>query len=184
MSDTASRCGTYKCIEGREYKYSAASVLIIQNDVIVSEWYSGRHEHSGHSRIVDAKSQFNIGSIRKTYLGFVISLALFEGSIKSLNDSVSDYLDNLSDYVIAGTTIRNLLTHTHGLHGPLKRMFPSGTDWHYYRSKHITEYEIDHFTRLPQTIKVASFCLLSRNEVEINYLVDIPTLNALLRFVE
>lgn len=111
---------------------SAASVLIIQNGVIVNEWYSGRHEHAEHSRKVDAKSQFNIGSIRKTYLGFAISLALLEGRIKGLNDSVSDYLDDLDDCIIAGTTIRHLLTHTHGLYSPLKRMFPAGTDWKYY----------------------------------------------------
>lgn len=65
---------------------SAAAVLIIQNGVVVNEWYSGRHDHSEHSRKVDAKSQFNIGSIRKTYLGFAISLALQEGRIKSLDD--------------------------------------------------------------------------------------------------
>lgn len=84
-----------------------------------------------HSRKVDVKSQFNIASIRKTYLGFAISLALFEGRIKGLNDSVSVYLDGLDDDVIAGTTIRHLLTHTQGLYSPLKRMFPSGSDWKY-----------------------------------------------------
>lgn len=110
---------------------SAASVLIIQNDIIVNEWYSGRHENTEHSRKVDVKSQFNIASIRKTYLGFAISLALFEGRIKSLNDSVSVYLDDLEDDVIAGTTIRHLLTHTHGLYSPLERLFPSGSDWKY-----------------------------------------------------
>ncbi|TCZ69621.1 class A beta-lactamase-related serine hydrolase [Paenibacillus albiflavus] len=110
---------------------SAASVLIIQNGIIVNEWYSGYHENTKHSRKVDVQSQFNIGSIRKTYLGLAISLALFEGRIKSLNDSVSDYLDDLDDDVIADTTIRHLLTHTHGLYSPLKRMFPAGTDWKY-----------------------------------------------------
>lgn len=105
---------------------SAASVLIVHNGVIVNEWYSGTHEHTVHSRKVDAQSQFNIGSIRKTYLGFAISLALYEG-----NDFVSDYLDDLDEDVMAGTTIRHLLTHTHGLNGPFKRMFPAGTDWKY-----------------------------------------------------
>ncbi len=110
---------------------SAASVLIIQNGIIVHEWYSGRHENKEDSRKVDVKSQFNIGSIRKTYLGFAISLALFESRIKSLDDSVTDYLDDLDDGVIAGTTIRHLLTHTHGLYSPFKRMLPAGTDWKY-----------------------------------------------------
>ncbi|XID95004.1 serine hydrolase domain-containing protein [Paenibacillaceae bacterium WGS1546] len=110
---------------------SAASVLIIQDGVIVNEWYYGSHEHTEHSRKVDEKSQFNIASIRKTYLGFAISLALYEGKIKSLNDFIFDYLDDLDEDVIAGTTIRHLLTHTHGLNGPWKRVFPAGTDWKY-----------------------------------------------------
>ncbi|WP_420869608.1 serine hydrolase domain-containing protein [Cohnella ginsengisoli] len=110
---------------------SAAAVLIIQNGVVVNEWYSGRHDHSEQSRKVDAKSQFNIGSIRKTYLGFAISLALQEGRLKGLDDFVSNYLDDVDDSVITGTTIRHLLSHTHGLYEPLKRMFPAGTNWKY-----------------------------------------------------
>ena len=69
---------------------TAASALIIHNGVIVNEWYSGFHENNENSRLVDAESQFNIASIRKTYLGFAISLALHEGRIKSLDDTVSD----------------------------------------------------------------------------------------------
>jgi len=113
---------------------TAASVLIIQNGVVINEWYSGRHEYTELSRKVDAKSQFNIGSIRKTYLGFAISLALFEGRIKSLNDPVTNYLNDLDEDVFTGTTIRHLLTHTHGLNGPLKRNFSAGADWEYNNS--------------------------------------------------
>ncbi|WP_028612064.1 serine hydrolase domain-containing protein [Paenibacillus harenae] len=110
---------------------SAASVLIIQNDSIVHEWYSGRHEVTETGRIVDQKSQFNVASVRKTYIGFAISLALYEGRIKTLDDYVSYYLDNLDENVTAGTTIRHLLTHTHGLYSPMKRLFPAGSDWEY-----------------------------------------------------
>jgi CubicO group peptidase (beta-lactamase class C family) len=110
---------------------TAASALIIHNGLIVNEWYSGRHEAAENSRLVDAESQFNIASVRKTYLGFAVSLALHEGRISSLNDYVSTYLGDLDDNVIGNTTIRHLLTHTHGLYSPSKRMFPAGTDWNY-----------------------------------------------------
>ncbi|WP_010275975.1 serine hydrolase [Paenibacillus senegalensis] len=103
--------------------------MIIQDGVIVNEWYYGSHELTEQNRKVDEKSQFNIASIRKTYKGFAMSLALYEGKIKSLNDS--DYLDDLDEDVIAGTSISHLLTHTHGLKGPWKRVFPDGTDWKY-----------------------------------------------------
>jgi CubicO group peptidase (beta-lactamase class C family) len=110
---------------------SAASVLIIQNGIIVNEWYSGYHESTEGGRLVDAESQFNIASIRKTYLGFAISLALYEGRINSLNDHVTNYLEDIDDNVVGITTIRHLLTHTHGLYSPNKRIFPVGTDWKY-----------------------------------------------------
>lgn len=110
---------------------SAASTFIIQNDSIVNEWYAGFHDNSEGSRIVDAESQFNVASIRKTYLGFAISLALYEGKIKSLNDHVTDYLDDVNESVMSNTTIRHLLTHTHGLEGLHNRGFPPGTNWKY-----------------------------------------------------
>jgi CubicO group peptidase (beta-lactamase class C family) len=113
---------------------TATSTYIIQNDCVVNEWYSGCHDNTVGSRRVDAQSKFNIASVRKTYLGFVVSLALYEGRIKNLDDCVTDYLDDLDEIVLKDTTIRHLLTHTHGLQGSdtlIKRAFPPGTDWKY-----------------------------------------------------
>jgi len=110
---------------------SAAAVLVIHNDIIVNEWYSGCHENTENSRKVDERSQFNVGSIRKTYLGLAVSLALYEGRMKSIDDPVTDYLDDLDEAVVSGTTIRHLLTHTHGLSSPSMRLFPAGTGWTY-----------------------------------------------------
>lgn len=110
---------------------SAAAVFVIHNDCIVNEWYAGYHDNSEGSRVIDAESRFNVASIRKTYLGFAISLALYEGKIKSLNDRVIEYLEDLNESVMRNTTIRHLLTHTHGLEGPHHRSFPPGTNWKY-----------------------------------------------------
>ncbi|QGQ93862.1 class A beta-lactamase-related serine hydrolase [Paenibacillus psychroresistens] len=110
---------------------SAASTFIIHNDCIVNEWYTGIHDITETGRLVDAESKFNIASTRKTYLGFAISLALHEGRIKSINDYVTEYLDDLNKDLMGTTTIRHLLTHTHGLQGHNKRVFSPGTDWQY-----------------------------------------------------
>jgi CubicO group peptidase (beta-lactamase class C family) len=110
---------------------SAASTFVIHNNCIVNEWYVGYHDNTENSRLVDAESQFNIASTRKTYLGFAVSLALHEGKLKSINDYVAEYLDDLNKDILGSTTIRHLLTHTHGLQGPNKRNFPPGTDWKY-----------------------------------------------------
>jgi CubicO group peptidase (beta-lactamase class C family) len=110
---------------------SASSVLVMQNNQIVDEFYSGNHDKSPNSRLIDEESQFNVASTRKTYLGLAVSLALYEGKIRSINDYVIDYLDDLNENVLGNTTIRHLLTHTHGLQGQNVRLFPSGTDWKY-----------------------------------------------------
>ncbi|WP_152392907.1 serine hydrolase domain-containing protein [Paenibacillus guangzhouensis] len=113
---------------------SAASTYIIQDDCIVNEWYSGYHDESEGSRKVDAESRFNVASVRKTYLGFAVSLAFYEGRIKSLDDHVTDYLDDLDELILKDTKIRHLLTHTHGLQGRanhIRRVFSPETDWEY-----------------------------------------------------
>jgi CubicO group peptidase (beta-lactamase class C family) len=115
---------------------SAASTFVIHNERIVNEWYAGHHDHDRHDyrgnrRLVDAESRFHIASTRKTYLGFAISLALYEGKLNSVNDYVTEYLTELDKSLLGHTTIRHLLTHTHGLQGQHKRLFPPGTDWKY-----------------------------------------------------
>lgn len=109
---------------------SAAASLIIKDGQIVYEWYNGRHNHQVHSRAVDAQSQFNVASIRKTYLGLVVSLAVYEGKIGSIDDLISDYDSTIDKELLGNTTIRNVLTHTHGLRGS-ERIFQPGTDWEY-----------------------------------------------------
>jgi CubicO group peptidase (beta-lactamase class C family) len=118
----------------RTVSASAASTYVIHNGLVINEWYSGHHEHVEESRPVDAESRFNVASIRKTYLGWAVSLALYERKINSLNDPIGDYLDDLDENILDRTSIRHLLTHTHGLQGSNKRIFPPGTGWKYNNS--------------------------------------------------
>ncbi|MCD9025546.1 serine hydrolase domain-containing protein [Cohnella silvisoli] len=112
---------------------TAAATYIIMNDTIVNEWYSGRHDSSEVSRIVDEKTEFNVGSIRKTYLGLAISLLVEQDLIRSIDEEVADYLHEYKG-VIKGITLRHLLTHTHGLfedRGEMSREFRAGENWAY-----------------------------------------------------
>lgn len=110
---------------------TAAAIYIIHNGRVVNEWYSGMHDNSKHSRFVDEESQFNVASVRKTFLGFAVSLALHEGKVRSIDDLVVDYLNELDSEALGHTTIRHLLTHTHGLGELHNRLFLQGTDWKY-----------------------------------------------------
>ncbi|CAM3974792.1 serine hydrolase domain-containing protein [Mesobacillus zeae] len=120
----------------RERNHSSASALVIIKDgEVVVEHYSGHHSNSAISRPVTESSQFNIASARKSYLGLAIAFALYEGKIRSLDDSATDYFDEYDKELLAGTTIRHLVTHCHGLNerpdGTAYREFNPGENWAY-----------------------------------------------------
>ncbi|MFF2885876.1 serine hydrolase domain-containing protein [Paenibacillus sp. NPDC057967] len=117
----------------QEIGATAAAVYLIQNNVVVNEWYSGRHGADDTYRAVDAQTRFNVASIRKTYLGLAVSLLLEDGRIYSIDDEIGQYLAAYSG-IAEGVTLRHLLTHTHGItesEGGLIREFEPGLGWAY-----------------------------------------------------
>ncbi|MED1203093.1 serine hydrolase domain-containing protein [Heyndrickxia acidicola] len=111
-------------------KTSGAASLIIQNDCIVNEWYRGSYEVDGLKCPITPNSQFNVASVRKSYLGFAISVAVQEGRINNIDEPITYYLPELDKDLFRGTTIRHLLTHTDGVRYT-ERLFTVGTDWAY-----------------------------------------------------
>lgn len=120
----------------KEWNYSSASSLVILKDnKIVLEHYSGYHSNSIGSAPITQISQFNIASARKSYLGLAVAYALYEGKIKNIDDFAIDYFEEFDKELLDGTTIRHLVTHSHGLHqredGTLYREFNPGESWAY-----------------------------------------------------
>lgn len=112
---------------------TAAATYIIRNDAVIYERYSGNQGNSISSRKVDERTQFNVGSIRKTYLALAISLLMERDLIKNIDDKACIYLNELQDD-LQGITIRHLLTHTHGLvndGGNWVKSFAAGQNWAY-----------------------------------------------------
>lgn len=113
---------------------SGASVMVIRNDRIVSEAYWGKHSKAFEARPIQEDSQFHVASVRKSYIGFAAAYAIHNGYIQSIDDEIAKYLPNINTDLFAKTTIRHLLTHTHGLHtaeGNIIREFPPGQSWAY-----------------------------------------------------
>ncbi|MFP7298682.1 serine hydrolase domain-containing protein [Neobacillus niacini] len=114
---------------------SGAALVIMKDNQIVLEHYSGYHSNTAHARPVDESSQFNIASARKSYLGLVIAYALYEGKINNLDDHASQYFHHIDQELLGKTTIRQLVTHSHGLHqredGSIFREFEPGEGWAY-----------------------------------------------------
>ncbi|TWT00148.1 serine hydrolase [Planomicrobium sp. CPCC 101079] len=113
---------------------SGAAVVIIQNDAIIVEEYWGKQTKADGASPVQEDTQFHVASVRKSYIGFAMAYAVEKGDINSVDDLVSSYLPELDVNVLAHTTLRHLLTHTHGLtnkEGELEREFPPGQSWAY-----------------------------------------------------
>lgn len=113
---------------------SGAAVIVIHNDHIVAEEYWGRHSKDYCARVIQEDTQFHVASVRKSYIGFAVAYAVYNKYIDSIDDQVTKYLPHLNSTLLSGTTLRHLLTHTHGLKttaGEINREFFPGQSWAY-----------------------------------------------------
>jgi CubicO group peptidase (beta-lactamase class C family) len=81
---------------------SAAATFIIHNDAIVSENYFGSYKYNSKIHSVMPSTRFNVASVRKSYIGFAISLALYQNKLSGVDDYISDYLDDLNLDTVKG----------------------------------------------------------------------------------
>ncbi len=113
---------------------SAASLLILKDNKVALEHYSGTHSNNNTSPITES-SKFNVASARKSYLGLCVAYAIYDKKISDIDDYVSRYFDDLDPEILGETKIRHLVTHTHGLNectnGELIREFKPGESWAY-----------------------------------------------------
>lgn len=113
---------------------SGGAVLVIHKDKVVTEEYWGRHSFEQNAPTIQRDSQFHVASVRKSYIGYAMAYAIHSKQISSLDDEILTYMPNSDEKIIRGTTLRHLITHTHGLvldNGELKREFPAGEGWAY-----------------------------------------------------
>ncbi len=120
----------------KEKNHSSATALcIIKDNKIVLEHYSSYHSNPSTTKRLTASSQFNVASARKSYLGLMIAYALYEGKINSIDDEAIKYFKDFDPALLSKTTIRHLVTHSHGLEETndrtIFREFAPGQSWAY-----------------------------------------------------
>ncbi|WP_239630139.1 serine hydrolase domain-containing protein [Paenibacillus sp. H1-7] len=89
---------------------SAAALAVIHNDTIVCEWYKGAHHKKAGARLLDADSMFNIYSIRKSYVGLALAMAIYEGGIADMETRLSDIIQDIPREDLGELTVRHLAT--------------------------------------------------------------------------
>ncbi|GIP38475.1 penicillin-binding protein [Paenibacillus sp. J31TS4] len=115
---------------------SACALYILQSGETVAEAYAGVHTHDAGARPASPDSQYNVASVRKSYIGLAVAWALEQGLLPSLDAPVDGLLPFRQEDApaVEGVTLRHLLTHTHGLaeeDGRLTRRFAPGSSWLY-----------------------------------------------------
>lgn len=93
----------------KKYGASASSVVIIKDNEIVTERYSGNHHFKSGALQVTPDSMFNLYSTRKTYVGLATAIAIVESKL-SVDTKVSDIVTDMPERDLKGTTIRDLAT--------------------------------------------------------------------------
>ncbi|MGN7478763.1 serine hydrolase domain-containing protein [Solibacillus silvestris] len=112
---------------------SGGALFIIHHNKIVAEHYFGKQSNTVHARNVKADTQFHIASVRKAYIGFAAAYAIYNGFF-SIDDPIRSFVDDAHLSAYEGVTIRNLLTHTHGLkieNDKLISEYGPGESWAY-----------------------------------------------------
>ncbi|WP_427050928.1 serine hydrolase domain-containing protein [Paenibacillus sp. TC-CSREp1] len=95
----------------KNYGASAASVIVIQDNQITTEWYSGKHHFKSGALQVNADSMFNLYSVRKTYVGLATAIAVIKSRV-SIDTKVADIITDMPESDLNGITIRDLAAKT------------------------------------------------------------------------
>lgn len=87
--------------------HKTISFLIIRNDTILYENYNSKYTDT---------SLVSSFSMVKPMISTLIGIAISEGSIESVDNSITDYLSEYKNYLgFQNITIKNLLQHTSGI---------------------------------------------------------------------
>lgn len=109
---------------------SGSALVVMKDNKIIHESYSGTHHFEEGAREIDHSSRFNVYSVRVTYVGLAIAIAIDEGYL-SLDDRLSKFLTEYDEAILGHTTIRHLLTRSTGLsfeQNKVVRNFEVGTN--------------------------------------------------------
>jgi len=93
---------------------SGSALIILKDNEVMYESYKGTHHFQKGARGVDASSQFNVYSVRVTYIALAAAIAIHEGKL-GLDDELKEFFPDKDSTILANTSLRHLLTRSTGL---------------------------------------------------------------------
>jgi len=108
---------------------SGSAVIVLQNNKVKYESYTGTHHFQQGARKVDASSRFNVYSVRVTFIALAAAIAIYEGKL-NLDNPLKDFFPKKDSSILEDTTLRHLLTRSTGLvfnENEITRTAKSGT---------------------------------------------------------
>lgn len=105
--------------------------LIFQHDSLLYEWYAPHYSDSSHT---------NPFSATKSILSVLTGIALREGKLKSIEESVGNYYPPYADSSRRGITLHHLLTMSSGLNYYDNFINPNGHVSHLYYGRNILKF--------------------------------------------
>jgi CubicO group peptidase (beta-lactamase class C family) len=104
--------------------------MVMKHDSIVYEWYAKKYSDSSHT---------NPFSATKAVVGVLTGIALRDGKIKSLDESVGDFLPEYAKDEKRNITFRHLLTMSSGVDYYDQYFNPIGPLAHLYYGNNVTK---------------------------------------------
>jgi CubicO group peptidase (beta-lactamase class C family) len=104
-------------------KTGTVAFVVLRGDTLLYEYYGDDFADT---------SRFNVFSMTKAYMSTLTGIAVGEGKIKSIDQSISEYLPWCIDSAICKITIRDLLQMTSGLKSNEGYLNPWGTSTKMY----------------------------------------------------
>ncbi|HSO85085.1 MAG TPA: serine hydrolase [Draconibacterium sp.] len=106
-----------------------AALIVIRNDSIIYEKYNKNYQES---------SIFNTFSVTKAFITTLVGIAIGEGMIKNVDQSITDYIPELLEKEgFSEITIRHLLDHTSGIKFSDARYNPFSDNARYYYTRNL-----------------------------------------------
>ncbi len=106
------------------------AVVVLREDTVLYEYYDRKFEET---------SRFNSFSMSKPYVSVLTGIAIHEGWIQSIDESIYHYIPDLIDSSLCAVKIRNLLQMTSGIKTNKSDFSPWGTTSRLYYGDNLYE---------------------------------------------